>query len=118
METPRRMTAHLDTSLARRENEAPSCRTSEEALMRARSGLWLVAAAFCVSETLAQSPGPAAGMPARTVSAYVLTLEIKALAPELKTPDKAPGEAEALMSRLRERSQLVTRVFLAQDLSR
>ncbi len=52
------------------------------------------------------------------VEGYIVTAEIRALAPELKTSAKAPGEAEALASRLRQQAQLVSRFTLAQDLSR
>jgi hypothetical protein len=45
-------------------------------------------------------------------------MEIKALAPAMKAPPKASGEAQALMEKLRQQSQLTSKVFLAQDLSR
>jgi hypothetical protein len=83
--------------------------------MRSRPALTL---AILVSGAALAHAQAAAGPAPRTIQAYVLKLEIKALAPELKTPDKAPGEAEALMSRLRQQSQLTSRVLLSQDLSR
>jgi hypothetical protein len=52
------------------------------------------------------------------VEGYIVTTEIKALTPDLKTGAKAPGEAEALASRLRQQAQLTSKFYLTQDLSR
>lgn len=66
------------------------------------------------------SPGaatPASPAPV-TVAGYVVTFEVHATAPGLKTPADAPAEARVLTSRLKGTSSLTSRVWLAQDLSR
>ncbi len=80
--------------------------------MRARRFVPVIAVAVPVLLHAQATP------PSKAVPAYAVTLEIKALAPDLKTPDKAPGEAEALMGRLRQQSQLVSKLLLSQDTSR
>jgi hypothetical protein len=64
---------------------------------------------------LLTSPAPAAPV---TTPGYVLTLEVRATAPGLQTSPSAAPEAQALTSRLKGVSSLVSRVWLAQDLSR
>ena len=61
------------------------------------------------------SPAPAAAV---TVPGYVVTFEVRATAPGLQTSASAAPEAQALTSRLKGVSSLVSRVWLAQDLSR
>ena len=53
-----------------------------------------------------------------TVPGYVLTFEVRATAPGLETSPSAAPEARVLTSRLKGNSSLVSRVWLAQDLSR
>jgi hypothetical protein len=64
---------------------------------------------------LTASPGPVAPV---TVPGYVATFEIRATAPGLETSPSAAPEAQVLTSRLKGVSTLVSRVWLAQDLSR
>ena len=59
-----------------------------------------------------------AASPPPTVSGYVLTLEMRAAAPDVKTPQASAPEARALMERLRGPASLRSRVWLGQDLSR
>jgi hypothetical protein len=65
--------------------------------------------------SLVASPAPAA---ATTVPGYVVTLAVQATAPGLQTSPSAAPEAQVLTSRLKGVSNLVSRVWLAQDLSR
>jgi len=53
-----------------------------------------------------------------TVAGYVATFEVRATAPGLETSPSAAPEARAITSRLKGVSSLVSRVWLAQDLSR
>ena len=64
---------------------------------------------------LTASPGPLAPV---TVPGYVATFEVRATAPGLRTSASAAPEAQVLTSRLKGVSSLVSRVWLAQDLSR
>jgi hypothetical protein len=64
---------------------------------------------------LTASPGPVTPV---TVPGYVLTFEIRATAPGLETSPSAAPEARVLTSKLKGVSSLVSRVWLAQDLSR
>jgi hypothetical protein len=56
--------------------------------------------------------------PPDTVEGYVITAEIKALAPELKASAKAAPEAQAVVQKLRDTTRLVGRFTLARDFSR
>jgi hypothetical protein len=66
--------------------------------------------------------GVAAGAAAQpipeSVGGYVVTVDIKALAPEMKAPAKATPETQAMAGALRNISKLQSRFSLAQDLSR
>ena len=64
---------------------------------------------------LTASPAPAAPV---TVPGYVLTFEVRATAPGLETSPSAAPEARVLTSKLKGVSSMVSRVWLAQDLSR
>ena len=64
---------------------------------------------------LTASPGPVAPL---TVPGYVATFEVRATAPGLETSPGAAPEAQVLTSRLKGVSSVVSRVWLAQDLSR
>ncbi len=82
------------------------------------------AALFAASAALGQSPsaprlGPPASPSAPTeVRGYVATLEVKALAPALASAPAAAPEAKAVLGKLKAPSALVTRVYLADNLSR
>jgi hypothetical protein len=52
------------------------------------------------------------------VAGYIVTAEIKALAPELKAPAKATPEAQLMVGALANVKQLTSRLHLAQDFSR
>ena len=88
--------------------------------------LFSLAAVALAQAALAQSPSPKptpppsalGGTPPPTVAGYVVTLELKATAPELKTSSQAAPEAQALMGQLRQQSQLKSVVYMTQDLSR
>ncbi|HET7293557.1 MAG TPA: hypothetical protein VFM88_14125 [Vicinamibacteria bacterium] len=66
--------------------------------------------------------GVAAGVAAQpvpeTVSGYVVTAEIEAIAPEMKASAKATPEAQMMAGALRNISKLQSRFSLAQELSR
>ena len=64
---------------------------------------------------LTASPGPLAPV---TVPGYVATFEVRATAPGLQTSASAASEAQVLTSKLKGVSSLVSRVWLAQDISR
>jgi hypothetical protein len=64
---------------------------------------------------LTASPGPVTPV---MVPGYVATLEVRATAPGLETSPSAAPEARVLTSKLKGVSSLVSRVWLAQDLSR
>ena len=76
----------------------------------------VLALATLTSSVAAQGPGPAAKP--QPVQAYIVTVEIEATAPEMKTPAKAAPEAEAVMGKLKSASKLQSRFTLSQDLSR
>ena len=61
------------------------------------------------------SPSPA---PPPAVAGYVVTVEIRATAPQMETPASAAPEVRALGSHLKGTSSLTSRIWLAQDLSR
>ena len=62
--------------------------------------------------------GSAAPATPPTVDGYVMTVEIRATAPQVETSASAAPEVRALGSRLKAASSLTSRIFLAQDLSR
>jgi hypothetical protein len=65
-----------------------------------------------------EASGSAAPAPPPPVAGYVLTVEIRATAPQMDTPASAAPEVRALGSRLKNASSLTSRIYLAQDLSR
>lgn len=72
----------------------------------------LAALAALARAAIAQSTPPP------TVPGYVLTVETRAVAPGVKSPEPAAPEARALMEKLRGPASLTSRIFLGQDLSR
>ena len=83
------------------------------------------AAVLVATAALAQSPAPSPrtgfGAPAAApteVAGYVATLEVKALAPAIAASPGAAPEARAVLGTLKAPTSVVTRVYLAQDLSR
>jgi hypothetical protein len=64
------------------------------------------------------SPLPVGSSAPITVAGYVVTFEVRATAPGLETSPSAPPEARVLTSQLKGTSRLVSRAWLAQDLSR
>ena len=87
----------------------------------------LAAAAWGQTSMTPRSPRPeASGSPSAkptptpppTVAGYVVTMEVRATAPEARTPPSTSAEAQAMASRLKGTSSLTSRVWLAQDLSR
>lgn len=53
-----------------------------------------------------------------TAAGYIVTIEVKALALEMKTPRASAPEAQALVEKLQGTAHLVSRIYLAQDMSR
>lgn len=91
--------------------------------MRARPRLWLSLLALAVpaAAQIATPRPPGAMAPPKapdTVEGYVVTVEIKALAPELKESRKAAPEAHAVMQQLKDTTQLESRFSLAKEFSR
>jgi hypothetical protein len=91
--------------------------------MRARplSWLWLLLPAVPAVAQIATPKPPGATprpKPPVTVEGYVATVEINALAPELKASRKAAPEAQVVMQQLKETTRLASRFSLAQDFSR
>lgn len=70
------------------------------------------------SPALVASPAPSGPAAHITVPGYVATFEVRATAPGLETSPSAAPEARVLTSKLKGVSSLVSRVWLAQDLSR
>src|SRR5260221_434483 len=112
-------------------------RTQEESMRSVRvaaaaaATAWMGVAAYAQTSHTPRSPRPdASGSPLQaaspapataahvTVPGYVLTFEVHATAPGLETSPSAAPEARVLTSRLKGTSSLVSRVWLAQDLSR
>jgi hypothetical protein len=90
-----------------------------------RHVLLAAAAAVLAAPLFAQSPAPSPrtglGPPPaapKYVAGYVATLEVKALAPALAASPGATPEAQAMLGALKAPRPVVTRVSLAQDLSR
>jgi hypothetical protein len=65
-----------------------------------------------------EASGSATPAPPPPVAGYVVTVEIRATAPQMDTPASAAPEVRALGSRLKGASSLTSRIYLAQDLSR
>jgi hypothetical protein len=98
--------------------------------MRSSVTAALAAVSFlAASAALAQSPSPAPspklgagatlGAPApQEVAGTVVTFEVEALAPGLKTPAAAAPEAQAVIGTLKAPKKLMARAWLTQDLSR
>jgi hypothetical protein len=70
-------------------------------------------------------PSPPAGAnplatptPPPTVPGYVMTVEVTATAPDLKTAPTAPADAQALAEKLRNPANLKSRLWLTLDMSR
>jgi len=91
--------------------------------MRARPRLWLslfalavpAAAQIATPKPQGATPHP---KPPLTVEGYVATVEVKALAPDLKGSRKAAPEAQVVMQQLKETTRLMSRFSLSQDFSR
>lgn len=77
---------------------------------------WLTQLALAGAASALFAPIAAPQEIPKTISGYLVTLEIKALAPQM-APAKAP-EAEALMGKFKQQSQLTSKFSLAQALSR
>jgi hypothetical protein len=73
--------------------------------------------ALCPIGAAAQPVTPAPNVP-KTVEGYVATLEVKAIAPEMKAGRQAAPEAQALMGRLRQQAHVLSKVWLTKNLSR
>lgn len=79
--------------------------------------------ALCASAALAQPPStlpkPSPTPPPPVlIEGYLATVEIKASAPSLKSPQDAAPEAQALIGRLKDKATLTTRIYMARDISR
>ena len=83
---------------------------------------WLLVAALAAPATAQIATPPPSGIvpppkvPA-TVEGYVVTVDIRALAPDLKTSAKSAPEAQALVRDVKGLTHLVSRFSLAQDFS-
>jgi len=87
--------------------------------MRWTRGLIALAAAVMPGHAAAQAPRPSGTpTPPPTVAGYVATVEIHALAPELKAGAAGAAETRALVAETRSGTHLQARVYLAEDLSR
>jgi hypothetical protein len=94
-----------------------------EVFMRARPRLWLSLFALAVpAAAQIATPRPPGATPhpkpPLTVEGYVATVEVKALAPELKRSRKAAPEAQVVIQQLKETTRLASRFSLAKDFSR
>lgn len=83
---------------------------------------WLVLAALAApaAAQIATPPPPGFLPPAKapaTVEGYVVTVEIKALAPQMKTSSKAAPEAQALVQGIKSSTHLLSRFSLSQEFS-
>lgn len=89
---------------------------------RMRPWIAVLALAAPASLLFAQAPASQPQRPPDVpsfVEGYLITAEIKAIAPEaMKAPSAGAPEAEALVGKLRQQSQLVSKFSMAQDLSR
>jgi hypothetical protein len=90
--------------------------------MRLAPRSWLLVAALATpAAAQIATPRPSGLLPSpkapATVEGYVVTLDIRALAPEMKTPKKAVPEAQALVQDVKGMSQLVSRFWLSRDFS-
>jgi len=79
---------------------------------------WQWASVLAVVVVFSLAPDAGSQPIPKAVAGYVVTFEIKALAPEMKTPAKGAPEAEALIGRLRNQTQVASRVHLHKELSR
>ena len=86
--------------------------------MSVLSRLSLCALLLSPSLLLAQAKATPLPQIPKFVEGYVVTFEIKAIAPEIKSSSKTAPEAQAIMGQLRQQSQLVSKVCLTKDLSR
>ena len=83
---------------------------------------WLVMAALAAPAAAQIATPPPSGIlpppkPPASVEGYVVTADIKALAPELKSSKKAAPEAQALVQDLKGLTHLVSRFSLSKDFS-
>jgi hypothetical protein len=91
--------------------------------MRVRPRQWLVFLIACAVPATAQiaTPRPSGLLPSpkapATVEGYVVTVDIKALAPEIKASKKSAPEAQALVADVKGLSHLVSRFSLSKDFS-
>lgn len=90
--------------------------------MRLVSRAWLVLAVIAAPAAAQIATPPPSGIfpppkaPA-TVEGYVVTVDIKALAPDMKTSRKAAPEAQALVQEIKGLTHLVSRFTLSKDFS-
>jgi hypothetical protein len=90
----------------------------------ARCSLAVAAAVLAASAGIAQVPAasPRPGMPAleppADVPGYVVTVEIAAIARDLKPTGATAPEAQAMLGTLKAPTSVVSKFYLAQDLSR
>jgi hypothetical protein len=98
--------------------------SEEQTTMRsAARSLLAVAASACAVSGFAQAP-VASPRPGRTgeappdVPGYIATVRVEAIARDLRPTGATAPEAEAMLGMLRGATSVVTRVHLAQDLSR
>src|SRR5262245_31273748 len=94
----------------------------KEALMRFVHRPWLILAALAVPAAAQIATPPPSGIlpppkPPATVEGYVVTVDIKALAPDLKASSKTAPEAQALVKEVKGMTHLVSRFSLAKDFS-
>jgi hypothetical protein len=92
-----------------------------------RSALAVAVAVLAASAAVAQSPAPsprtglgpmAAPTPPTEVAGWTAQLEVDALVPNLSSAAATAPEAQAVVGKLKAPTALVTRVFIAQDLTR
>lgn len=90
--------------------------------MRPVSRAWLVLAAIAAPAAAQIATPPPSGVvpppkPPATVEGYVVTVDIKALAPDIKSSRKSAPEAQALVQDIKGLTHLVSRFSLAKDFS-
>jgi hypothetical protein len=83
---------------------------------------WLVLAALAAPAAAQIATPPPSGIlpppkPPATVDGYIVTVEIKALAPDLKTSPRNAPEAQALVKDVKGLTHLVSRFSLSKDFS-
>jgi hypothetical protein len=90
----------------------------------ARRSLAVAAAVMAASTGIAQVPtgSPRPGMPALAapvdVPGYIVTVEVAAIARDLKSTSATAPEAQAMLGTLKAPTSVVSRFYLAQDISR